>query len=133
MKFTLEYVTCFHHVIGRKYIVWKGLGSFFPSFIGKLLTHLIHFDLQNLILYPFLWIKECQTRSKMNIILTNLLFFDTIMSEDRIFPPFKTISIKQLEVQLSLLYRVVGESVKVSGFDLEISLLMFIYFANKSN
>lgn len=55
------------------------------------------------------------------------------MSEDRIFPPFKTISIKQLEVQLSLLYRVVGESVKVSGFDLEISLLMFIYFANKSS
>ena len=55
------------------------------------------------------------------------------MLEDGIFPPFKTMSVKQLEVQLSLFYRAVSESVKLFGFGLEISLLMFIYFANKSS
>ena len=67
----------------------------------------------------------------MNIILTNLLFFNTIMLEDGIFPPFKTMSVKQLEVQLSLFYRAVSESVKLFGFGFEISFIMFIYFANK--
>lgn len=53
------------------------------------------------------------------------------MLEDGIFPPFKTMSVKQLEVQLSLFYRAVSESVKLFGFGFEISLLMSIYFTNK--